>query len=447
MKRLTSILILSLTVAMVSAQEVADSIYIRLTNGNVVRFLITEISSMGFEPLSVPEVPETPEVPEFPEADNSIEFDKLTPAASVKMLLEKAGIACTDTLGRINITDEQYDEIKVFTDNLVSGMNTQYQIYEKCYNWVRTNIKYAQGYVNNDPYPVFTTKSAICQGYANLLHVMLHTQGVPAMVVNGFMDSGVYEGMLYGGGHAWNYVCCDGVWYVSDPTNSFQFNMSSLDSYKTWLAPTGMDVVVFKEDDCWLNFNECFLNIAKVVTDKSFFVTPYSVEGFRVTCFNPLEKLPSNVRELYIGENITSLGEGVMGLKDNAPNVEYVTVDPDNKCFSSHAGAVYYSDGYKPTDVYKTINKNSPAYIPAKLKRLELKAVENYESGITYGKETVSGHNGIEEIVFPKGTSLIETGAVENCPNLKVAYIPLGARVQPSAFSGVHSGLQMIIVE
>lgn len=445
MKRLTSILILSLTVAMVSAQQVADSIYIQLTNGNVVRYLITEISSMGFEPIAVPEVPE---VPEFPEADNSIVFDKLVPAASVKMLLEKAGIACTDTLGRIKITDEQYDEIKVFTDNLVSGMTTQYQIYEKCYNWVRNNVKYAQGYVNNDPYPVFTTKSAVCQGYANLLHVMLHTQGIPAMVVNGFMDSRVYEGMLYGGGHAWNYVNCDDVWYVSDPTNSGQFQMSNLESYKTWLAPTSMDVVVFKEDYCWLNFNECFLNISKVVTDKSFFVTPYSVKGFRVTCFNPLEELPSNVRELYIGENITSLGEGVMGLKDKkAPNVEYATVDPDNKCFSSHAGAVYYSDGYKPTDVGKAINKNSPAYIPAKLKRLELKAVENYESGITYGKETVSGHNGIEEIVFPKGTSLIEKGAVENCPNLKVAYIPSGARVQSSAFSGVHSSFKMIMVE
>ena len=447
MKKLITCSMLSLSVAMVSAQEVADSIYIRLTNGNVVRFLITEISSMGFEPLSVPEVPETPEVPEFPEADNSIEFDKLAPAASVKMLLEKAGIACTDTLGRIKITDEQYNEIKAFTDNLVAGVYDQYSKYVKCFDWVRTNVKYAQGYVNNDPYPVFTTKSAICQGYANLLHVMLHTQGVPAMVVNGYMDSGIYSGMLSGMGHAWNYVCCDGVWYVSDPTNSGQFNMSSLDSYKTWLAPTGMDVVVFKEDDCWLNFNECFLNIAKVVTDKSFFVTPYSVEGFKVTCFNPLEELPSNVRELYIGENITSLGEGVMGLKDKAPNVEYATVDPDNKCFSSNAGAVYYSNGYTPTDVYKIINKNSPAYIPAKLKRLELKAVENYESRITYGKETVSGHNGIEEIVFPKGTSLIENGAVEKCPNLKVAYIPLGARVQSSAFSGVHSDFKMIIVE
>ena len=443
MKRLTSILILSLTVAMVSAQQVADSIYIQLTNGNVVRYLITEISSIGFEPIAVPEVPE---VPEFPEADNSIVFDKLTPSVSVKRLLEKAGTACTDTLGRIVITDEQYNEIKTFTDNLVSGTYGQYSKYKKCFDWVRTNVKYAQGYVNNDPYPVFTTKSAICQGYANLLHVMLRTQGIPAMVVNGYMQSGIYNGMLSGLGHAWNYVCCDGVWYVSDPTNSGEYAMSSIDSYKTWLEPTSMDVVVFKEDYCWLNFNECFLNISKVVTDKSFFVTPYSVEGLRVTCFNPLEELPSNVRELYIGENITSLGEGVMGLKDKAPNVEYATVDPDNKCFSSNAGAVYYSNGYTPTDVYKTINKNSPAYIPAKLKRLELKAVENYESGLAYGKETVSGHNGVEAIVFPKETSLIEAGAVVNCPNLKVAYIPLGVKVDPAAFSGVHPDFRTIPV-
>ena len=123
MKRLTSILILSLTVAMVSAQQVADSIYIQLTNGNVVRYLITEISSIGFEPIAVPEVPE---VPEFPEADNSIVFDKLVPSVSIKRLLEKAGTACTDTLGRIVITDEQYNEIKTFTDNLVSGTYGQY---------------------------------------------------------------------------------------------------------------------------------------------------------------------------------------------------------------------------------------------------------------------------------------------------------------------------------
>ena len=438
MKKLITMSILSLCVATVSAQEQADTLYISLPQGKVVKYAVSDIYGMGFTAV---------EGPEFPSAVTAWSFDKLTPSTSVNMLLGKAGIACTDTLGRIKITDEQYDEIKTFTDNLVSGMKTQYQIYEKCYNWVRTNVKYASGYVDNEPYSVFTTKSAICQGYANLLHVMLHTQGVPAMVVNGYMQSGIYDGMLSGLGHAWNYVNCDGKWYVSDPTNSEQFEMSKLNTYKTWLEPTSMDVVLFKEDDCWINFNEAFLNICKVVTDKNVFVAPYSTNGYKITCFNPLEEVPSNVREIYIGENIETLGEGVIGLKDKAPSVEFVAVDPDNKCFVSHAGTVFYSTGYKPTDVYKQINLNVPAYIPAKLKRLELKAVDNNASGVTYGKMTVSGHKGIEEIVFPKETKSIEGGAIEKCPNLKVAYIPAGVTVSKSAFTGVHADFEIVYTE
>lgn len=438
MKKLITMSILSLCVAAVSAQEQADTLYISLPQGKVVKYAVSDIYGMGFTAV---------EGPEFPSAVTAWSFDKLTPSTSVNMLLGKAGIACTDTLGRIKITDEQYDEIKTFTDNLVSGMKTQYQIYEKCYNWVRTNVKYASGYVDNEPYSVFTTKSAICQGYANLLHVMLHTQGVPAMVVNGYMQSSIYDGMLVGMGHAWNYVNCDGKWYVSDPTNSGQFEMSSLNTYKTWLQPTSMDVVLFKEDDCWINFNEAFLNICKVVTDKSVFVAPYSTNGYKITCFNPLEEVPSNVREIYLGKNIETLGEGVIGLKDKAPSVEFVAVDPDNKCFVSNAGTVFYSTGYKPTDVYKQIDLNVPAYIPAKLKRLELKAVDNNASGVTYGKMTVSGHKGIEEIVFPKETKSIEGGAIEKCPNLKVAYIPAGVTVSKSAFTGVHADFKIVYTE
>ena len=438
MKKLITMSILSLCVATVSAQEQADTLYISLPQGKVVKYAVSDIYGMGFTAV---------EGPEFPSAVTAWSFDKLTPSTSVNMLLGKAGIACTDTLGRIKITDEQYDEIKTFTDNLVSGMKTQYQIYEKCYNWVRTNVKYASGYVDNEPYSVFTTKSAICQGYANLLHVMLHTQGVPAMVVNGYMQSGIYDGMLSGLGHAWNYVNCDGKWYVSDPTNSGQFEMSKLNTYKTWLQPTSMDVVLFKEDDCWINFNEAFLNICKVVTDKSVFVAPYSTNGYKITCFNPLEEVPAKVREIYLGKNIETLGEGVIGLKDKAPSVEFVAVDPDNKCFVSNAGTVFYSTGYKPTDVYKQIDLNVPAYIPARLKRLELKAVDNNASGVTYGKMTVSGHKGIEEIVFPKETKSIEGGAIEKCPNLKVAYIPAGVTVSKSAFTGVHADFEIVYTE
>lgn len=424
MKRLLPILMLSLLAVTVQGQS--DSLYITLPKGKVVKYAVSDIYSMGF----------TRDVtPHFPAADNSTAFNKLDPATSVMKILQKIGTECTDTLGRINITDEQYNEIKTFTDNLVSGLTKQYDIYRKCYEWITSNVRYQQnGYVDNDPYPVFKNKLAICQGYANLLVVMLHGQGVPAMVVNGYLQSSIYDGMLVGGGHAWNYVCCDGVWYVSDPTNSGQNPMSNINNYKSWLAPTSMDIVVSKEDDCWIDFYECRLNISKVTTGSNVFVTPYSVHGFKVTSFNPHEAFPSNVRELYIGSNIESLGQGTNGLNTYAKNVEYVHVDPNNEYLIGYAGVVYYSKKYTADDTWKTINKNVPVYIPAMLKSLELLAVDVPEGGIVYDKESIKDHNALEEIMFPKETKTICGYAVEKCPNLKLVYVPQGATVESGAF-------------
>ena len=186
--------ILSLFVATLSAQEKADTMYISLSRGRVVKYAVDEIQSFGFEPVATPE---------FPAADNSQMLSIANPAMSVSTLLSKAGIECTDTLGRAVITDAEYAEIKAFADNLVKGLTSQYDIYVKCYDWVRNNVSYANGaYVDNNPYPVFIERSAVCQGYANLLFIMLHSQGVPSMVVNGMLEPL--------GGHAWNYVNCDG---------------------------------------------------------------------------------------------------------------------------------------------------------------------------------------------------------------------------------------------
>ncbi len=446
MKKLIPIFVLSLFAVTMSAQEQTDYLYITLANGQVVKYAISDISSMGFTDNNVDDGTDD-STPQFPEPDSSTAFNKLEPAASVKMLLEKAGTACTDTLGRIEITEAQYNEIKTFTDELVSGLTKQYDIYRKCYDWICQNVDYAQGYVDNNPYPVFKNHSAICQGYANLLFVMMHGQGVPAMVVNGYMQSSIYDGMLVGGGHAWNYVCCDDVWYVSDPTNGLQYKMSDLNTYKSMLAPTSMDVVVFKENDCWLNFNECRLNICKVTTDKSFYVAPYSANGFKVTCFNPFEALPANVREIYLGENIESLGEEIVGLNNYAPNVEYIEVAPGNKNYVSHAGVLYYSEEYVPKEYWVAVDRNIPAYIPAALKCLELKACDVPSTGIVYDKNSIYKINGLEEIVFPKETARLENYAVEQCPNLKVAYVPKGAQVASNAFMQVHPDFRIVYTE
>ena len=419
MKRITNILILSFLAMFVNAQEKNDIMRIAFKNGDVVTFDVTEIDNITFELANTEEEEGEETPPSFPEGDSSPKLDTSNPQKTASNLLLSAGIACTDTMGRVVITDAQYQEIKTFTDNLVNGSTNQKYIYDKCFAWITSNIKYGTeyddgSYVNNDPYPVFTKKKAVCQGYANLLFVMLHTQNVPALVTNGYLNGyGVF------GGHAWNYVNCDGKWYVSDPTNGGKFDMSSTSSY-SHMIPTSFDVILFEKDGCQFEYNESHLNICSVATKSKYFVTPYSVGGYQVTSFNPTSDLPANVRELYIGKNIETFGNERIGLNYHGANVEYIHVDPQHPRWRSNKGIVYdhYSD--------------YPLYIPLAMKVVELLPME------TIGKNTVYNHNSVEVAVIAKGTKKIEAWAFENCPNLMVAYIPEGVEIAKDAFTGVH---------
>ena len=423
MKRFSNILIFSLFALAVHAQEKNDIMYITFSNGEVVSFLVDEIDSITFEAPAMDEV-----APSFPADDGSKKLTLSNPAQNASNLLVAAGIACTDTMGRINITPEQYEEIKQFTSGLVSGSTRQKEIYKTCFDWICSNIKYGTNYsdgsyVNNDPYPVFTKKTAVCQGYSNLLFVMLHSQGVPVLVTNGYLDGyGVY------GGHAWNYVNCDDKWYVSDPTNGGSFEMLRISTY-SHLKPISFDVLLFEEQGCGFDYNESRLNICKVTTKSRYFVTPFSVGGYQVSSFNPTSEISPTIRELYIGKNIESFGENSRGLELYAPNVEYAHIDPENPTLRSNKGIVY------------SVYSDYPMYIPAAMKRIEMLPLE------TIGKNVIYNHNGVEEIVIPNGCKLIEPWAVENCPNLKKAYVPKETDVKKNAFYNVHPDFEIIYTD
>ena len=423
MKRISNILMLALLALFANAQENKDIMYITLSNGSTVTYNVAEIESITFDVEIVEEEEEVP--PTFPIGDGSTRLDPYSNRETASSLLLSAGTACTNTMGRIVITDDQYQEIKSFTDNLVKSCTNQKGVYDKCFSWITSNVKYGTeysdgSYVNNDPYPVFTKKVAVCQGYANLLFVMLHTQNVPALVTNGYLNGyGVF------GGHAWNYVNCDGVWYVSDPTNGGKFEMAKKSSYEH-LIPLSFDVVLFEKDGCQFDFNESHLNICTVTTKSKYFVTPYSVGGYQVTSFSPTSDLPANVRELYIGKNIKTLGIERIGLNYHGANVEYIYVDPQHSQWRSHKGIVYsHYDDY-------------PLYIPLAMKVIELLPME------TIGKNVVYNHNSVEEVVVAEGTKMIESWAFENCPSLKIAYVPEGVEIADNAFVGVHSEFQVI---
>ena len=356
--------------------------------------------------------------------DNGAKLLTGTPANMVNTLLKSVGPDVARTLGSIKITSKQYDEIKLFTDELVKDCQTEKDKYTKIFNWVYKNLEYTHEdenhhSISNDPYPVFKTRRAICQGFANLQHVMLHSQGIPAVNVNGD-----YVGV---GGHAWNYVYLNNIWWVSDPTNNGSWSIIYTQAYKH-LAPYSIDAKLFETDEFVCTFNECALNIDEIKTENSQFTVPFGVGGFKVTSLNPTQPVPTSLKEIFIGKNVTTLGEYYMGLLKNAPSVEAAYVEEGNNKLESFGGAVYKKNN-KEVQLY---------YLPAALKRTELKVMPVLE------KNTVFMHNSLEEVIIPAGTKEICNYAFEKCPNLRVAYVPEGTKIEERAFWDVHPDFKVV---
>ena len=335
-------------------------------------------------------------------------------AEKVANLLKKAGSEPLKGLQRIVISEDEYKEIDAFTHQLVDGLETPLEVYRQIFQWIVSNVQYASGYVDNNPYPVFKTKEAICQGYANLLAVMLHTQDIPACVANGMLNPV--------GGHAWNYVYLDD-WYVSDPTNNGHFLMSDFAAYPH-LIPMSLDVDLFEDENFVYQFYEEKLTLRKVKKADKQLIVPFSVEGFQTGAFNPESDLPSEVEEIYIGKNIESLGENLVGLSIHAPSIKHAYVDPSNDKMDSYGQVVY---------------RNSvPYYIPASASVIQFKPTG------TIGKNFLKDHEKVETIVFQPGTKKLEAYAIENCPHLRKAYIPEETVLAENAFYGVHSSFQVV---
>ena len=353
--------------------------------------------------------------PYFPEKDSSTKLSAASAQTAVYKLLQKTGPEIDNGFASFNITDAQYEEIKTFTDQLVGDETTQSKIYLTIFNWIVANVRYEWG--DNDPYAVFTNRHAVCQGYANLLNVMLHTQGIPVVNVNGWLDPL--------GGHAWNYVYYGKKWYVSDPTNNRRFTAELLDSY-TDLIPYSIDIDIFPSEEMVYSFTEKNFNLARVRKSDDMLVVPYSAGGVRITSFSPDSLLPANVREICLGTNIETLGTEFMGLSHYAPNLECVYVDEKNTRLKTHLGVVYQKSNSKLI------------YIPSAMPVVELLPVE------TMGKNYVYNVSGMEELIIAPGTKRLDAYAVENCPKLRRAYVPEDTEIDPQAFYNVHPDFEIV---
>lgn len=351
----------------------------------------------------------------FPEKDNSTNLSQTSSITAVNNLLKKVGPEIDNGFASFKITDAQYQEIKTFTDNLVAEETSEAKVYGKIFEWIVANVRYEWG--DNDPYAVFQNRHAVCQGYANLLNVMLHTQGIPVVNINGFLEPL--------GGHAWNYVYYANKWWVSDPTNNGRFNLTATDSYKH-LVPQSIDIDIYPTEESVCRFSEKRFNLARVRQAEDMFVVPYSKGGVRITSFSPDSLLPANVREICLGTNIESLGEEFIGLNHYAPNVERVYIDEKNTRLKTHCGVVY------------TKNNSQLIYIPSAMPVVELLPIAVME------KNYVVNVTGMEELIIAPGTMRIEAYAVENCPKLRRAYVPEDTEIAPNAFYSVHPDFEII---
>ena len=370
--------------------------------------------------------------PAFPEPDDAELLDD-TPQQNLKALFTAAGPEIINSLGSVVITDVQYQEIKTFTDELVASKTTEKDKYDAICSWVNTNIKYnnpqnnpENKYYNNDAYDVFKNRFAVCQGYSNLMVVMCMTQGIPAVVVNGYL---VYNNMDLG--HAWMYGCPDDTWYVSDPTNGTKsWPMKNTASYG-YLKPTQADVDIFKDDCAVYNYYDGRLNVKAVSTEEPSFAVPYSVEGFVINSFNPSVDLPEGLVEIYLGQNITTMGEPnlmYLSIKDFGRNLQAIYVHEDNPALMDHKGVVYRKNGDTP-QLY---------YIPGGMTFIELLPME------TVGKNTIYHHKNVKEIYFPEGTKRLEAYAIENCPKLERVYVPELTVVDRKAFYDCPNKIEVI---
>lgn len=340
-------------------------------------------------------------------------------------LLNKAGSGIIQSMGALmNITDEQYKEIADFTTELTKNDATQTAKYKTIFNWIVKNIKYE--YNDNDPYPVFKNRKAICQGYSNLLTVMCYSQGIPTMVVNGFLIDQYYGEM----GHAWAYTCPDSVWTVSDPTNNGTFTMKSYGKYGH-LSPMTADVNIFKDEVAVYNYADFLLNIKEIHSNSNPLTVPYSTNGFVVNSFNPTVELPEEITEIYIGQNIITLGnsdENNVGLVNKGQCLQAAYVDENNKTLMDHKGIVYKRNGGSPL-LY---------YIPGAMTFVELLPMEVVEKGL------ICNHMNVEEIYFPEGTKRIESFAIEKCPKLKRIYIPVDAEIAKDALYQISQPVDIV---
>lgn len=350
-------------------------------------------------------------------------------AEHANKLMCEADTNMAASLNSVEITDEHLAELKDFVESTILTNETkQYAKMKAILKWIRDNIRY--DYNDQDAYSVFKNRVAVCQGYSNLMVAMLHTQGIKATVVTGFLANT--------GGHAWVYALADGTWYVADPTNRNNvYRMKAdLNQYKSTLQPWNIDMPLAQDERFVYDFRDKHFNIRQVITADAQVSVPFGALGYRITAFNPIAGINPNVRELYLSLNIFSIGEYVQGLREHGSNLQDIYVlNEENHYINEYDGCVYsikYNNTTKKTTFLKLL------FAPGR--KLEI----NFAPIAKITSKLVEELPNVEVIRFDQATLEFEDFAITNCPSLKEIHININAKVSSKAFNDLPADCDII---
>lgn len=315
------------------------------------------------------------------------------------------------SLKAMEITEKEFNEMKAFTDDLVTGLNSEKEIFETLYNWVNKNLQYGE-VERQRPYAAWKNRKGNCQGYSNTLRVFCISQGIPCVGINGWLyaDGGM--------GHAWTYAYVGGEWGVYDALNGFEYSVGKPDTYAGMLLPYSVDMPLFEDDGFKYGFNKGLV-VQAVKKIDSVVTVPNFYAGVRITGVVLEEDVPETVKDLYLSSSISDFGGNENPtLKQHASMLRGLFIPEKNRTWETEDGILYE----------RNFNSAIPYFIPGGIEVIRLRPMTTVAKNVIYGCPHV------KEIYFDASTRMIEAWAVENCPELKTVYVPASCEIADQAF-------------
>jgi hypothetical protein len=201
----------------------------------------------------------------------------------------------------INTPAEYEKDIVTLSKYLTKPAKNDLEKVRAVFTWVATHVKYDADAFNSGNYAdynaanVLASRSAVCDGYGNLMEALCKAAGFEAVKVSGYAKGyGYHDGDEFKKtDHAWNAVKIGDTWHLFDATwgggygverNGKMVAVSRFEPYWFDVDPKAFIFSHLPEDSKWQL-------IGQTITLKDFEKYPNLDESFFKLGFNPAEIL------------------------------------------------------------------------------------------------------------------------------------------------------------